>query len=106
MAGIFSGAPKPFVPQHGFNSQSPAAQHLIAGAAFPGLRTRSAPNVSGRRKKKATAASAAKRGKRRRSSAAPRKASRSRRGTKAYLVKGSAAAKRKMAKLRKLRRGA
>ena len=104
MAGIFSGAPKPFVPQHGFNSQSPAAQHLIAGAAFPGLRTRSAPNVSGRRKKKATAASAAKRGKRKRSSAAPRKASRSRRATKpAYLVKGSAAAKRKMAKLRKLR---
>lgn len=87
-----------FVPQHGMNSQTGAVQHLIRTAvgAAVGSTTR-------RRKKKATAAPAARRtkgGRRGSTSHSTRKRSKSR----VRLVKGSAAAKRFMAKLRAKRK--
>jgi len=92
-----------FVPQHGMNSQTPAVQHAIrlaVGSAGGVLSSR--PTI--RRKKKATAASAARATKRgRRTSRNTRKLSSSS-AKPARLVKGSAAAKRYMAKLRAKRK--
>lgn len=75
---------------HGTNSQSPAVQHLI-GTVFGGL---SQPPKATRKRRRRKAAV----------SAAPRK--RKRRSRSKQLVKGSAAAKRRMAALRKMRKAA
>lgn len=89
----------PFYPQHGMNQQTPATQHLITGAAggaYSPVRSSTAP----RRKKKATttrrARSSGGASKKRRASSSARSPSR--------LVKGSAAAKKRMAQLRKMRK--
>lgn len=75
----------------GFGQQSPATQQLFSQAARLGS-TRTGPK---RRRRKAKAKRAAP--KRRRKTAAPRKG-------RARLVKGSAAAKRYMAKIRRKRK--
>jgi len=87
---------KPPVLPHGNNQQSPATQHLIGTAlgSIPGTRT--AQKKSGRVSKRGRARTASAAGRRR------RKASRS--SKRAHMVKGSAAAKRHMAKLRKMRK--
>lgn len=97
---------KPPVVPAGVNNMTPASQHahrLAFGTS--GLRSTSGK----RRKKKATAASAAPKRKARRSRAKSASAStrRSASGSKrksAHLVKGSAAAKRRMSQLRKMRK--
>lgn len=102
MASFKSPGPVRFVPQHGMSSQSPATQHLIATAvgnyAVSGGTRRT-------KKKRARAAGTAKRAKRSgaRKATARRTTARSSRGA-ARLVKGSAAAKRYMAKIRKLKK--
>lgn len=84
---------KPFVPQHGMSSQTPASQHLVASSLGP-LRF-STKRRAGTRKKKRAAGTA-------RSARARRTTSRRSTGrSKAHLVKGSAAAKRYMAKIRR-----
>jgi hypothetical protein len=89
-------ATNPIVLPHGMNQHAPAIQNLVRSVIGGAPR---------RRKKKATAASAARRRKRTRTSsksASTHKRSRSR-GSRAHLVKGSLAAKRRMAALRKMR---
>jgi hypothetical protein len=97
-----------FVPSHGMNSQSPAVRHLISTAV--GTAARAIGGTTSRRKKKATAASAARRtrgaartSRKRKSTRAARRSTRTA-STRAHLVKGSLAAKRYMAKLRKKRK--
>lgn len=82
--------------QQGWNQQSPAAQQIIR-AGLGAARAIS----SRRRTKRSRAATSRKRSKRARSS---KRASNSTRRTKSRLVKGSAAAKAYMAKLRKMRK--
>ena len=80
----------------GWSQQTPAVQALLSRGSTTRRKT------PARRKKRATPA------KRRRTPARRRKVARkrTRSGKKpAYMVKGSAAAKRHMAKLRKMRRG-
>lgn len=83
----------------GFGQQTPATQQLFQAAGRLGATTRSRPK---RRRKKAASSSSAPRRKRRSTTA--RKPTRARRKGKARLVKGSAAAKRYMAKIRRKRR--
>lgn len=94
-------ASRSFVAQHGMSSHTPAVQHLIrtaVGALVTGGR---------RRKKKMSSrlsAKTAKRSRRRLSRVRSRSGKRARRGAAARLVKGSAAAKRYMAKIRRMRK--
>lgn len=91
-----------FAAQHGMNQQTPATQHLIVGTvgngAYAPVRAPSQP-----RKKKGTTTRRARARtgvKKRRPSPSKRASGRSR----SALVKGSAAAKRRMAALRALRK--
>jgi hypothetical protein len=112
--GILSVGSKPVVLPHGVAHMTPAARaiHSLALGGLAGTR---------RRKKKGTAVGAARRTKarrfaglasrsrRRKAAAAPQRARRTsrRKGTRrAHLVKGSAAARRHMAKLRRMRKAA
>jgi len=81
-----------FVPQHGMGSQTPAVQHAIR-TAVAGL-GRMTSGVRRRRKKKAAAATRRAR----------RTGTSTRRRSGSRLIKGSAAAKRYMAKIRRMRK--
>lgn len=97
---IRGGPVKPFVPQHGMNQQTPANQHLVTTAVgnyiTRGTKSKRASSKKGR------AAGTAKRAKARHTSSRTKKARKTK--GKAHMVKGSAAAKSHMAKLRKMRK--
>lgn len=82
------------VMQQGFNQQTPAIMQLLRSAN--GAR-RAAPASRKRRKKSASSA-------RKRASSSTRRTKKKRAAGPARLVKGSAAAKRYMAKIRKMRK--
>lgn len=92
-------SPKPYVPPSGFTgnaSQTPAAQ-----ATFSAPSSIAYAMTGGRRRKRRKAASSTKK---RASSPRKKRASSRRKAKRAILVKGSAAAKRYMAKLRRMRK--
>jgi hypothetical protein len=92
----FNPAPKVrFVPQHGMNQQTPASQHLVTTAVGNYL---AAP---GRKKKRTARAAVTARAAKRSGRKSKRKVKRTSGGK---FTKGSAAARRHMAKLRAMRK--
>lgn len=87
------------VPQQGWSQMTAAQRQIIAGAAGT---MRAVTRRSGKRR--ASSGTGARKKPRKRSASSKRR-TRSTAGKKPWMVKGSKAAKARMAKLRKMRRG-